>query len=142
MTLDLKKYGLTAESYAAMEDAQKGRCAICRELPDMLYVDHDHGSGVVRGLLCQGCNSGLGFFRDDPVRLAAAAEYLDPFHQEPPLIPRSSVNELCRGSFQVAETLPAIRAGPGLHRCSVCDSARIKVERVARGLYMAKAHYQ
>lgn len=74
----------------AMRAQQGGDCAICRQpLPPVPFVDHDHrlaashphGVNVgcrycVRGLLCNACNSLLGFARDDLVRLEAAAGYL------------------------------------------------------------------
>lgn len=72
-----KSYGLTEIELAALEAAQQGICLICREFAeDGLVIDHDHETGAVRGLLCTGCNVGLGAFRDDPRRLAAAIIYL------------------------------------------------------------------
>ena len=65
----------------ALMRAQKGRCAICgrtsREADTpRLVVDHDHATGKIRGLLCNGCNAGLGFFGEVATRLLAAVEYL------------------------------------------------------------------
>lgn len=68
---------LTADEYDALSERQGGRCAICGDVPKgRLVVDHDHETGKVRGLLCNFCNAALGFFRDDPHRLIAAANYL------------------------------------------------------------------
>lgn len=74
-----KAYGLTLATYDEMVGQQNGRCAICRHLPGVkgLAVDHDHGTGVVRALLCGNCNPGLGKFMDDPALLRAAASYLE-----------------------------------------------------------------
>lgn len=73
-------YGLTPDQFATMLADQEGRCAICRaDSPGGKggwHVDHDHQTGTVRGLLCHGCNLGLGNFVDDPGRLRAAADYL------------------------------------------------------------------
>ncbi|MFH8577146.1 endonuclease VII domain-containing protein [Streptomyces zaomyceticus] len=71
-----RQYGLTAEELEAMETAQEGRCLICGDPGDPLVVDHCHVTGKVRGLLCTLCNLGLGAFRDQPRRMAAAMAYL------------------------------------------------------------------
>jgi hypothetical protein len=42
-----------------------------------LHIDHDHATGVVRGVLCNDCNLGLGRFRDEPALLRKAADYLE-----------------------------------------------------------------
>jgi hypothetical protein len=71
------KYGLSLEAYDGLVQAQHGRCASCQRVPERLVVDHDHTTGEVRGLLCNGCNVGLGFFRDSPRKLRKAAKYLE-----------------------------------------------------------------
>ncbi len=80
-----KKYGITPEQYDELLALQRGVCAICGQ-PERsktrnghvkaLAVDHDHETGEVRGLLCDNCNRGLGHFKDDAERLAAAVAYL------------------------------------------------------------------
>jgi hypothetical protein len=78
-------YGITFEQYEAMVAAQGNRCAVCGTEPDprapkqssRLHVDHDHITGAVRKLLCNRCNMGVGYFLDDPIRLRAAAEYIE-----------------------------------------------------------------
>jgi hypothetical protein len=72
-----KIYGLSSDDYAALLAEQNGVCAICGKTPkSILYVDHNHATGSVRGLLCQDCNIGLGRFKDDIVLLEAAIKYL------------------------------------------------------------------
>ena len=51
------------------------QCVICG-VEDALVVDHDHVTGKVRGMLCNHCNRGLGHFRDNPMLLEFAAQYL------------------------------------------------------------------
>ena len=50
-------------------------CVICGS-EETLVVDHDHFTGKVRGMLCNHCNRGLGHFRDSPMLLEFAAQYL------------------------------------------------------------------
>ena len=75
----LRLYALTAETFDALLAGQGGVCAICsgEATGRGWHVDHCHDSGTVRGILCHQCNVGLGHFKDDPVRLAAAIAYLE-----------------------------------------------------------------
>lgn len=75
-------YGLTIADYEALLISQGGACAICGSASactnkDNLYVDHCHQTGVVRGLLCQRCNSAIGLMRDNPELCRKAVEYLE-----------------------------------------------------------------
>lgn len=71
-----RKYGISAAVYDAMKAAQGGKCAICQQKA-RLVLDHCHSVGTVRGLLCHGCNTGLGFFADEIERLKNAITYLE-----------------------------------------------------------------
>lgn len=69
--------GITKEQYNEMLDSQKGVCAICERSCSMsLAVDHDHKDNMVRGLLCNNCNRGLGHLKDDIENLERAINYL------------------------------------------------------------------
>lgn len=70
-----RRYGIGAAEVEAMIAAQGGVCAICHERP-AAHVDHDHKTGKIRGILCFGCNGGLGQFQDDTDRMARAIEYV------------------------------------------------------------------
>jgi hypothetical protein len=71
-----RTYGLSVEDFEEAERRQDGKCLICGTAPNRLYVDHDHSTGRVRGLLCSECNLGLGKFKDNPDVLLTAAQYL------------------------------------------------------------------
>lgn len=74
------KYGMTLEQFDALLVEQGGRCAICRTddpgKKGIWHIDHCHGSGVVRGLLCSPCNTGLGHFKDSIENLVRAVNYV------------------------------------------------------------------
>lgn len=70
-----RRYGITVEDYNRMCDEQEGLCAACQH-ERTLVVDHDHETGVVRGLLCQPCNLALGACEDDLDRLEGLITYL------------------------------------------------------------------
>ena len=69
-------YGLTKDQHRKMIEDQNGGCKICGS-GDRLVVDHDHETQKVRGILCNSCNRGLGYFKDSPSVLRAAADYLE-----------------------------------------------------------------
>jgi hypothetical protein len=79
---DLKyHHDITLENYNSQLEKQGGVCAICLKFEitkhtKRLVVDHDHATGKIRGLLCHRCNCGLGYFKDDPMHIKKALEYL------------------------------------------------------------------
>jgi hypothetical protein len=72
---------LTEEQYDALFDAQGGCCAVCeRELERRskdTHVDHDHETKLVRGILCHGCNNGIGQLGENLEIVRRAADYLE-----------------------------------------------------------------
>lgn len=78
---DLKRlYGITTEQFHTLLEEQNYQCKICgtpHTEEKYLHVDHCHNTGVVRGLLCTKCNTGLGLFNEDLNLLTKAQKYLD-----------------------------------------------------------------
>jgi hypothetical protein len=71
-----QKYGVTDEWYNELLLNQDGRCAICYADDCALEIDHCHGTGKVRGLLCHHCNAGLGHFKDSVHSLKNAIKFI------------------------------------------------------------------
>ena len=75
---NLKKFNITPGEFYKMSRLQNDKCKICYiKTKERLYVDHDHNTGLIRGLLCRNCNSGLGFLKDDYKTILSAANYLE-----------------------------------------------------------------
>lgn len=78
----MRAYGITIDHYDMLLAFQEGRCAICgrsetSHSSGYLSVDHNHDTNEVRGLLCHGCNVGIGYFYENPETLRKAIEYLE-----------------------------------------------------------------
>ncbi len=81
------KYKLTLEQYNDILTEQDNKCAICKTTNPTgegnttthltnFAVDHCHKTNKIRGLLCNRCNRGLGFFRDSEDLLTKAYNYI------------------------------------------------------------------
>ena len=86
------KFSISIEQYESLLERGEGVCWVCflpetnksnegSQYPDSLSVDHNHNTGMIRGLLCANCNIGIGKFRDDPEILEKAATYLEEWNE-------------------------------------------------------------
>ncbi len=65
-------FNLTPAQWDLILDFQNGKCFICQKRIDQFktsaaprpHTDHDHKTGLVRGLLCSQCNRALGKAQD------------------------------------------------------------------------------
>lgn len=77
----LARHGLTEADWHLLWESQCGLCGICNKAParggGRFVIDHDHKTGLVRGLVHPLCNGKLGKVRDDMAWLAGALEYLN-----------------------------------------------------------------
>lgn len=84
----LARYGITLADYDAILAAQGGRCACCGVAANRngkrLFVDHDHATGAVRGVICHKCNAGIGALGDTIDGVRQALSYLERAQQQPP----------------------------------------------------------
>jgi hypothetical protein len=103
------RYGLTVEQYNSLLEKQEGLCAACKQPPKgggrsnangRLFVDHNHTTGDIRGLLCQGCNAAVGLAYDNPSTLRRLADYLESNYA----FPASELRRRGKGDFQRSKT--------------------------------------
>lgn len=75
-----KHFGITLADYMVIYNEQGGCCGICKRhssnFKNSLAVDHNHKSGLVRGLLCMHCNRALGKWLDNDENVANASQYI------------------------------------------------------------------
>lgn len=76
-------YGISLLEYNQMVENQLGVCWICKNPPGKkaLYVDHNHSTGEVRGLLCALCNVIVGSCHEEVDVLKCAIKYLRTFNK-------------------------------------------------------------
>lgn len=77
-----RKYGITGAQFDAMITAQGGLCAACGRAfgsahGDRPVVDHDHGTGKIRGVAHRSCNSAIGHLGDTVDALRKVVAYLE-----------------------------------------------------------------
>lgn len=71
----IRLYGVSYPDFQKMYKAQKGLCTLCK-VREAVAVDHNHTSGVVRDLLCKGCNIAVGFLDNEEWR-ERALKYIE-----------------------------------------------------------------
>jgi len=68
------RYSITPEEYDECMSSSDS-CEICGNTERLCY-DHDHTTMEFRGVLCQGCNAGIGLLKDTPEGVLKAYNYL------------------------------------------------------------------
>jgi hypothetical protein len=75
-----QRRGFTQVQADSLLAVQGGICPICATKDpgkNGWHMDHNHVTGVVRGMLCSNCNRGIGHLKDSAVFLRKAAEYIE-----------------------------------------------------------------
>jgi hypothetical protein len=71
-----RAYGITLLEYNEMVRETGGKCEICLSPTPKLFVDHNHKTNKVRGLLCKRCNFLVGYLEVHPAIRTAAEAYI------------------------------------------------------------------
>ena len=80
------RFDMSIEEYNVIFLKQRGKCAICdkaetstnnKGVIKWLSVDHNHSTGIIRGLLCSNCNVGIGLLQDSVKIMKSAIKYLN-----------------------------------------------------------------
>ncbi len=130
-----RNYGITVEQYEQMFKHQRGCCAICKKKPKkgrMLCVDHNHSTGVVRGLLCDLCNTFLGRINESQKCIKNILKYLD--LKENTTMPVKRVVSEGKPAFRWGEHGKAYTYTAG----NAASRERAKKKAIQQGLAVAK----
>lgn len=71
------QYGISEQQVEAMRSVQDGKCAICDRSTSRLLIDHCHTKGHVRALLCQTCNTFLGWYERKADTILRFQKYIE-----------------------------------------------------------------
>ena len=76
-----KRYGLTVKTRDHLLEEQNNQCPLCNRPftntgDTTPHVDHCHATGIVRGILCNGCNTALGKLGDTEDAILRVLDYL------------------------------------------------------------------
>lgn len=85
------KYGITPQIFESMRTNQNGKCAICCKETKRLFIDHCHTRGHVRALLCQTCNTFLGWYEKKADTITKFQRYIET-HTDSPAPERKLTN--------------------------------------------------
>jgi hypothetical protein len=123
---NLLKYGMSLDDFDTMLASQGNKCAICKSEKHNSknwMIDHDHETGEIRGILCHGCNIGLGGFRDNPDSLMSAVDYLNTVRNRNPIKMKGYYGS--RKNRKRKKVLPQSPVGMLVH-CSTKSSTGLK----------------
>lgn len=67
---------ITYEAYKDRYQQLDGKCEICFDQLPSLCVDHNHGTGDIRGLLCIPCNLAIEHLKESPEIMNNAIIYI------------------------------------------------------------------
>lgn len=72
------KIGMSLSEKRLIWIKNEKKCEICEQTKKLkqIEIDHDHSTGKVRGLICSGCNKGIGHMKDNLKTLTNAIKYL------------------------------------------------------------------
>lgn len=141
------RYSLSLAQYDEMYARQNGNCAICHCKPSPggrknvnseLFVDHDHETGDIRGLLCYHCNTVIGMAKDNPYVLENAATYLrrEPAYRRTDLVkprPRGwqqRAKTHCRNGHPYDEKNTYVPLADTYRQCRICRAKQKKQKSI------------
>jgi hypothetical protein len=82
------RYKVSLEEAASLLERKKNGCEICGS-KNKPSIDHDHSTGMIRGILCSGCNLAVGHANENPTILRALADYIEKAGRYSPSGPNS-----------------------------------------------------